>query len=195
MAPVTPIEWHDDNSQSGECPYCGEHVTIRPRVNLRYIEFGSANCPSCSRRLWTAITDDVEWWTTEEVYADEGLPPVDLKAIPDPQSAEMAVALWRAVRHGQVHRLRALLDAGADVSMVGPGGVSVMHQAVNRRQKLSALALIEYGADVNELDAAGQTPLSRAIELDYTEVADLLRDFDAKTPAELMDTASDGEAG
>ena len=45
--------------------------------------------------------------------------------------------------------------------------------------------LIAKGADVNAKDEDGETPLDRAIDLEHTEVADLLRKHGGKTAEEL----------
>jgi hypothetical protein len=71
---------------------------------------------------------------------------------------------WRHDRDSLVETLQALLDGGADPQLVDPNGQSALH-VVARGGSLEAVRLlIARGADVNQPDDRGRTPLIAVIE-------------------------------
>lgn len=86
--------------------------------------------------------------------------------------------LGLAIHAGQAEMVDRLLRAGADPR--GPGyHLPLVHQAVGAviRRELPAetlVRLLEAGADVNEPDADGFTPLHRAVQADDARLAGLL---------------------
>jgi tankyrase len=57
-----------------------------------------------------------------------------------------------------------LLAAGADVNATDKNGVTALHHAVRFRNPAAVKALIEHGADVNQVcRKSGSTPLHRAV--------------------------------
>src|SRR5690606_2795294 len=64
-----------------------------------------------------------------------------------------------AAREGCIPCIDALLDAGADINLDDPDGVTALIMALLNRHWDTAKFLIEAGADVNLWDFYGQTPL------------------------------------
>jgi ankyrin repeat protein len=60
-----------------------------------------------------------------------------------------------------------------------------LHRATYHGRKEIVERLIAKGADVNAKTDAGRTPLDRAIVMDKTKIADLLRKHGGKTGEEL----------
>ena len=76
------------------------------------------------------------------------------------------------------------MDVNAKGSLIFAGGTP-LHGAADYGRKEIAELLIAEGADVNEMDKDGSTPLDVAIRSDEPELADLLRKHGGKTSEEL----------
>ena len=75
---------------------------------------------------------------------------------------------------------KAIAD-GADVNVKAVGGGTLLFIAAHEGHREVAELLIAEGADVNETNGSGETPLDYA----KTETADLLRKHGGKTGEEL----------
>jgi len=73
--------------------------------------------------------------------------------------------LMYAARQGASAAVRALLEAGAQPGTADPEGFSSLHLAIMNAHYDAAVALIEKGADVNQGDRSGQTPLFALVDI------------------------------
>src|SRR5690606_32764208 len=69
-----------------------------------------------------------------------------------------------AAREGVIPSTDARLEAGADINLDDPDGVTALIMALLNRHWDTAKFLIEAGADVNLWDFYGQTPLYVAVD-------------------------------
>lgn len=76
---------------------------------------------------------------------------------------------------GQMYRVKAALNAGADVNEQGPFGTPLHGAAENGHLEIVRL-LVECGANVAALDTAGRTPRIAAIQAGHAAVAQYLAD-------------------
>ena len=123
--------------------------------------------------------------------------------VPFPARGE-ATTLWRAAEHGDVARLKRLLDARGDVnsqcSEPGWRQKSVLSAAVDGNEPAAVRLLLRRGADPNRQDGDGDRwPLHWASAFgDFDECAELLlqvgartdvRDAQGRTPYEFATSA------
>src|SRR5215203_2782076 len=104
-----------------------------------------------------------------------------------------------AARTGCIECAELLLDAGADINLADPYGVTPLVVATLNLQNDFAAYLVEKGADINQWDLYGRTPLYVAIDMmDYPpphglrdppmtglELAELLLDRGANPNSQL----------
>jgi len=79
-----------------------------------------------------------------------------------------------AARHGDVAKLQALLEAGADPNQRGDHGSRPLIEAVSAGQLKTVRALIAAGANPNLTSSGGRTPLIEAAIHGRTQIAALL---------------------
>ena len=70
---------------------------------------------------------------------------------------------------GQMHWVKAALNAGADVNEVGPFGTALHGAAENGHLEIICL-LVEHGADVKILDPIGRTARAAALQAGHADV-------------------------
>ena len=73
--------------------------------------------------------------------------------------------LMYAAREGSTDAARVLADAGAQLNLADPDGVTPLHLAILNGHYDTAALLIEKGADVNQADSAGMAALYAAIDM------------------------------
>lgn len=83
-------------------------------------------------------------------------------------------ALLRAVQHGALHVVQALLAAGADVDVRTDTGNSSLHVAARGGHGHVAVQLVDSGAHVDAINRSGVTPLQVALACGHPEVAGTL---------------------
>ena len=72
--------------------------------------------------------------------------------------------------------IKTLLDFGADVESCGVDAITSLIHASRRNNVSFATILLEYGANINAVSAAGQTPLTTAVTFNSHNVLQLLLD-------------------
>ncbi|MEE2948033.1 MAG: ankyrin repeat domain-containing protein [Verrucomicrobiota bacterium] len=90
-------------------------------------------------------------------------------------------ALIEATATGNVKTIKKAITDGADVNVKAVGGGNLLFIAAHEGHRKVAELLIGEGADVNETNSSGETPLDWA----KGETADLLRKHGGKTGEEL----------
>ncbi len=84
-------------------------------------------------------------------------------------------ALLLAVQYGSDPKLISFLTlSGANLHAKDQNGNSFLHVAIERNQQRIAVALLDAGANLNEPNILGQTPLDLATILQHTELSTLL---------------------
>lgn len=73
--------------------------------------------------------------------------------------------LLYAARQGYIEGIEILADAGADLNATDPDRVNALNLALTNFHFDAAAALIEAGADINQWDLFGRTPLYIAIDM------------------------------
>jgi len=79
------------------------------------------------------------------------------------------VALFSAVRSGDLDRARIILDEGMDIESEDYLGRRALHKAVSNNQLAMADMLLQRGVDVNAQGHQGYTPLTTACSTDDAE--------------------------
>jgi len=92
--------------------------------------------------------------------------------------------LTAAVFYDRLGMVNLLLDRGADANLNIGGSTPLMFalsdEHPHRGNPEIVKALLNKGAHVNAKDVSGYTPLKRALEAEYKDIADLLRQHGAK---------------
>ncbi|XP_073048455.1 potassium channel SKOR-like [Primulina eburnea] len=88
--------------------------------------------------------------------------------------SELATRLNWAAHDGDLHRLRQLVEAGADPSKTDYDGRSPLHLASSKGYEDIIRFLIQKEVEVNVKDNLGKTPLYEAIKNGHGQVASLL---------------------
>jgi ankyrin repeat protein len=83
-------------------------------------------------------------------------------------------AFFKAIKGGDLAKVKSHLDHGCKVCTKGPKGVMPLHWAASRGRKEVAKLLISNGADVNAKAGNGGTPLHGAASFGEKSVAEIL---------------------
>ncbi len=118
------------------------------------------------------------------------------------EKAKDANLFLKAIKNGDIERIRKLISQGADVNAKDKRGMTPLHNAAYYGQRQVAEVLIAKGANVNETDTAGQTPLHIAANFGAKFVPELLlangasisaRDIAGNTPLHAATDSPDVE--
>ncbi|GMP25662.1 hypothetical protein CsSME_00002422 [Camellia sinensis var. sinensis] len=90
------------------------------------------------------------------------------------QEAGLALRVNSAAYHGDLHKLKDLIRAGADPNKTDYDGRSPLHLAVSRGYEDITLFLIQCRVDINISDKFGNTPLLEALKNGHDRVASIL---------------------
>ncbi len=82
--------------------------------------------------------------------------------------------LHDASRDGDLERVRALIDAGADLDAQGDNGETPLNTAILEGHKSVATLLIDRGGDIQARNKGGFTPLHAAAYVNAVEIAEQL---------------------
>lgn len=83
-------------------------------------------------------------------------------------------SIVRAARWGRNGVIQHLLTRYLDIDAVGPDGMTAVHAAVMGRYPDTIHLLAHLGADLNRVNAQGNTPLQAAISLGYSDCVQVL---------------------
>ncbi|GAF95273.1 unnamed protein product, partial [marine sediment metagenome] len=75
------------------------------------------------------------------------------------EKAKDANLFLKAIKKGDIERIKKLISQGADVNAKDNRGMTPLHKAAYYGRRQMAKVLIAKGANVNGTDTAGQTPL------------------------------------
>jgi ankyrin repeat protein len=90
------------------------------------------------------------------------------------EKAKDANLFLKAIKKGDIERIRKLISQGADANAKDNRGMTPLHKAAYYGRRQIAEVLIAKGANVNETDTAGQTPLHIAANFGAKFVPELL---------------------
>ncbi|XP_030505721.2 potassium channel SKOR [Cannabis sativa] len=90
------------------------------------------------------------------------------------QEAELALKVNSSAFHGDLHQLKSLIRAGADLNKTDYDGRSPLHLAASRGYEDITRFLIQQGVNVNAIDNFGNTPLLEALKNGHDRVSSLL---------------------
>jgi hypothetical protein len=85
------------------------------------------------------------------------------------------------VRFGDVDLVQLLIDAKQDLNQTGAWGRTLLHNAIMEDKPIIAHKLLEEGAEFDQADGNGDTPLALALQKGQCQTADTLLDMGAST--------------
>jgi cytohesin len=88
--------------------------------------------------------------------------------------------LHNAVKGGHSDVAKLLIANRAYVTVKNNQGTSLLHEAAITKQKEMIELLIAEGVNINAKDKAGMTPAQLAEKAGHDDIADFLRNYDAK---------------
>lgn len=94
--------------------------------------------------------------------------------------ASDSTPLHHAVFYRQDAIVQELLMRNADVGATNRGGLTPLHDCVNRGTIEAAVMLLDRGGSLMARNTEGQTPLAYALDKNRTDMVDLLRQRGAK---------------
>ena len=95
--------------------------------------------------------------------------------------------LFEAAANGDLHRVRSLLDAKADVNAQRADGVTALIIASENGHRAVVRALLDARAEVNAKAGDGATALTQASQQGYREVVRMLLDAKGDVNAQRID--------
>ncbi|KAG8388135.1 hypothetical protein BUALT_Bualt02G0094400 [Buddleja alternifolia] len=98
----------------------------------------------------------------------------DIAMLVEKHESELALRLNFAANDGDLHQLRHLVDAGANLNKMDYHGQSALHRAASKGYEDITHFLIQKRVKVNLRDNFGNTPLHEAIKNGHDHVASLL---------------------
>ena len=93
----------------------------------------------------------------------------------DPETVDLAHALFDMARQGRTAQLAAYVDAGAPVDLADPAGNTLLMLAAYHGHADLVQELARRGADVDRLNDRRQSPLAGAVFKGEDEVVAVLR--------------------
>lgn len=80
-----------------------------------------------------------------------------------------------AAQNNDVVRMKQLLEAGENPNFLEDSfGITPLHFAILHRSVAVIPLLIAAGADIHAMTTAGEKPIDLAVELEYSEIVELL---------------------
>ena len=107
-------------------------------------------------------------------YPASSIIPSTKQMIERAEKAKDANLFLKAIKKGDIERIKKLISQGADVNAKDNRGMTPLHKAAYYGRRQMAKVLIAKGANVNETDTAGQTPLHIAANFGAKFVPELL---------------------
>jgi len=107
-------------------------------------------------------------------YPASSIIPSTKQMIERAEKAKDANLFLKAIKNGDIERIKKLISQGADVNAKDNRGMTPLHKAAYYGQRQVAKVLIAKGANVNGTDTAGQTPLHIAANFGTKFVPELL---------------------
>ena len=105
----------------------------------------------------------------------EGIIKLPLERGANVKGSREDLPLYLAAKQG-LENLQKAVEAGTDVSAVGPDGAGAIHQAARDGDFHATLLLLGVGADLSAKDSSGSTPLHRAAEKGHTQLVETFLD-------------------
>ncbi|THU58798.1 hypothetical protein C4D60_Mb03t18240 [Musa balbisiana] len=98
----------------------------------------------------------------------------DIKYLISKQEAELALGVNSAAYHGDINRLKVLINAGADPNKTDYDGRTALHMAACKGHEQVVKFLIQRGSNVNCIDKFGTSPLFEAMKAGNDRIAAIL---------------------